>query len=85
MLFHAHPRPPDNGPNLIVDHLRMLIEAGVARRAWSLDDPAQTATFMFGGLHSIADEALGENGQVDADKLVATLRGLCFRLLGLAT
>jgi AcrR family transcriptional regulator len=85
MLFHAHPRAPDNGSNLIVDHLRTLLEAGAAHGAWSLEDPGQTATFMFGGLHSIADEALAGGAGVDTDRLVATLRRLCFRLLGLAT
>ncbi|EKF18537.1 TetR/AcrR family transcriptional regulator [Nitratireductor pacificus] len=58
MLFHTHPRPPDDGPNPIAGNLKALLEAGRDAGAWSLDDPEFTAVFLFGGLHGIVDEVL---------------------------
>jgi AcrR family transcriptional regulator len=50
--------------NILVDHLRELLQAGVRAGAWSIDDPRATAVFLFNGLHGVVDyaHAFGKSG-----------------------
>jgi AcrR family transcriptional regulator len=71
--------------NVIIDHLRELLEAGVAAGAWSIDDPRFTAVFLFNGFHGIADEAGGKERRAARNLLTAKLQQACFRAVGLSS
>lgn len=43
---------------LFVRHLAALLDAGAADGAWAVEEPLETASFMFHGLHGLLDEAI---------------------------
>lgn len=83
MLFHAHPHIPDGGPNAIVEHLKGFLEAGAEAGAWSMDDPAFVADFLFGGLHGVVDDALIGEKRINRTQVIQRLQRLFFRTVGL--
>jgi AcrR family transcriptional regulator len=70
--------------NVIIDHLRQLLEAGMAAGAWSIDDPHFTAVFLFNGFHGIADDASSREKRVARGLLAAKMQRACFRAVGLS-
>ncbi len=83
MLYHAHPRPPDGGPNPIADHLKALLEAGHDAGAWSIDDPEFTAVFLFGGIHGVVDDVLLGKKRISRTRLTQRLQKHFLRSVGL--
>lgn len=83
MLFHAHPHIPDGRPNAIVEHLKRFLKAGAEAGAWSIDDPAFAADFLFGGLHGVVDDALIGEKRVNRTRVIQRLQQLFFRTVGL--
>lgn len=83
MIFHAHPQIPDGRPNAIVEHLKGLLKAGAEAGAWTVDDPAFVADFLFGGLHGVIDDALIGEKRVIRTQLLQRLHQLFFRTVGL--
>jgi AcrR family transcriptional regulator len=70
--------------NVIINHLRGLLEAGMAAGAWAIDDPGFTAVFLFNGFHGIADDASSREKRVARNFLTAKLQQACFRAVGLS-
>jgi AcrR family transcriptional regulator len=68
--------------NAVIDHLRDLLRAGAAAKAWSLDDAGFTAVFLFSGLVSAVDEAVIREKRVDRTRLTRRLERLFFRSVG---
>ncbi|WP_156468024.1 TetR/AcrR family transcriptional regulator [Rhizobium sp. Leaf371] len=75
LLFSAAPAPARKGltQNILIDDLRDLLEAGCRDHAWSLEDPAFTAVFLFNALHAVVDQ--GEKGR-SAEERDALLRNI---------
>jgi len=85
MLFHAHPRPPHEGPNLIVEHLTEVLDSGARAGAWSIEDPDFTAVFLFGGLHGIIDDVLLGKKRINRAQVIKRLQQHFFRTVDLST
>lgn len=83
MIFHAHPQIPDGRPNAIVENLKSLLKTGADAGAWSVQDPAFVAVFLFGGLHGVIDDALLGEKRVNRTQLLQRLQQLFFRTVGL--
>ena len=73
------PSPKKDGDNIIIAHLSGLLEAGSAARAWSVNDPRFTASFLFHGLHGIVHDALANQKRVARPALVRKMQRACFR------
>jgi len=84
MLFHAHPRPPEGGPNVIVQHLTEFLDEGKSAGAWDLDDPSFTAVFLFGGLHGVVDDVLLGAKRISRTQLIQRVQQHFFRTVGLS-
>jgi hypothetical protein len=69
--------------NFVIEHLVVLLRAGVAAGAWSVDGPRFTAVFLFSGLHSEVDDAYIKEKRVNRSRLANRLERLCFRAVGL--
>jgi AcrR family transcriptional regulator len=69
--------------NVIINHLRQLLEAGISAGAWAIDDPDFAAVFLFNGFHGIADDASSREKRVARGPLTAKLQQTCFRAVGL--
>lgn len=84
LFYGAHP-PTREGltDNIVIDHLAGLLEAGAAAGAWSIDDPRQTAVFLFSGLHATVDNAYIKEKHVNRKRLIQRLQYICFRAVGL--
>ena len=85
VFYGPRPRSPeglvDNG---VIDHLHGLLQAGIAAKAWAIDDPRFTAVFLFSGLHGIIDDAHLREKRVNRKQLAQKLERLCCRAVGLA-
>jgi AcrR family transcriptional regulator len=84
LLFYAA-RPPHGAgltDNALIDHLLALLLAGAHQRAWTLDDPRDTAVFLFNGLHGVV-EAHAHQAEPQAKRLAQQLEALFFRAVGL--
>lgn len=82
MLFHSLPQPPENEPNIIVANLQALLRAGTEAGAWTVEDPAFTAEFLFGGLHSVIDGVLVGGELVGTGKVIKRLQLFFCRTVG---
>jgi AcrR family transcriptional regulator len=83
LIFYAA-RPPDSTgmfDNPLIDHLLGLLLAGAHARAWRLEDPRDTAVFLFNGLHGIV-EAHGHKAEPQAKRVSQQIEWLFFRTLG---
>ena len=85
ILFYGSRPPTREGltSNVVIDHLAHLLQSGVDARAWSLDDPAFTAVFLFSGIHSTVDHAYEKEKRVNRTRLIRKLQQTCFRAAGL--
>jgi AcrR family transcriptional regulator len=85
MLFYESRSPTRLGlvDNIVIDHLEELLRAGVAARAWSIDDPRSAAVFLFSGLHGVVDNAYTREKRVNRARLARTLERLCAGAVGL--
>lgn len=68
---------------ICADLLRMLLQAGRDAGAWSLDDPEFTAVFLFGGIHSVADDIILGKKRASRTRLVQRLQTHFLRSVGL--
>jgi len=68
--------------NLVIDHLRALLQAGAEANAWSIDDTHFTAVFLFCGLHGVVDDAFTQEKRVNRSELARRLEVLCLRAVG---
>jgi AcrR family transcriptional regulator len=84
LLFYGWRTPTREGlvDNVVIDHLRGLLQAGAAAGAWSLDDAGFSAVFLFSGLVSAVDEAVIREERVDRARLTRRLERLFFRTVG---
>jgi AcrR family transcriptional regulator len=83
LIFYAA-RPPDSTgmtDNPLIDHLLGVLLAGAHARAWQLDEPRDTAIFLFNGLHGIV-EAHGHEAEPQAKRLSQQVEWLFFRAIG---
>jgi AcrR family transcriptional regulator len=87
MLFHESRAPTREGlvDNVIIDHLTLLLKAGAAAGAWSIDDPRFTAVFLFSGLHGIVDDAYLKEKRILRSRLIRRLQRSCFGAVGLSS
>jgi AcrR family transcriptional regulator len=87
MLFHESGAPTREGlvDNVIIDHLTLLLEAGAAAGAWSIDDPRFTAVFLFSGMHGIVDDAYLKEKRLVRSRLIRRLQRICFGAVGLSS
>lgn len=69
--------------NELIDDLAALLQAGVAARAWSVDDPRFMAVFLCSGLHSAVDHAFMKEKRVNRARLAQKVEQLFFRAVGL--
>ena len=85
VVFYESRPPAREGfvENVVIDHLTALIEAGVAVRAWTVDDPHLTAVFLFTGIHSVVDLAYSTEKRLNRTRLIERVERLCFRTLGI--
>jgi AcrR family transcriptional regulator len=85
ILFYVSRPPTREGmvDNIVIDHLAVLLTAGVDAGAWSIDDARFTAVFMFSGLHGVVDHASAGEKRVNQKRLTRRLERLCFRAVGL--
>ena len=58
LVFASAPAPDRQGltRNILIDDLADLLADGCRAAAWSLDDPAFTAIFLFNALHAVVDQ-----------------------------
>jgi AcrR family transcriptional regulator len=86
ILFYGPSPPTREGlvDNIVIDHLAEVLAAGVAAKAWSIDDPRFTAVFLFSGLHGVVDDAYVKEKRVDRRRLTRRLERLCLHAVGLA-
>jgi AcrR family transcriptional regulator len=85
LLFHAA-RPADGQgltANPLIDHLLALLLAGAHERAWQLEEPRETAIFLFNGLHGLV-EAHARRSDPQPRRLAQHAEALFFRTLGLS-
>lgn len=87
ILFYGLRPPSREGlvDNVIIDHLRDLLEEGARAGAWRIEDPRFTAIFLFSGLHGVVDDAFTKQKRVNRTRLAHNLEELCFRAAGLAS
>jgi AcrR family transcriptional regulator len=87
MLFHESRAPSREGlvDNVIIDHLTLLLKAGAAAGAWSIDDPRFTAVFLFSGMHGIVDDAYLKKKRLHRNRLIRRLQRICFGAVGLSS
>ena len=86
MLFHESRAPTREGlvDNVIIDHLTVLLTAGAAAGAWSIDDPRFTAVFLFSGMHGVVDDAYLKEKRIVKGRLISRLQQICFATVGLS-
>ncbi|MBB3459752.1 TetR/AcrR family transcriptional regulator [Rhizobium sp. BK377] len=75
LVFAAAPPPSREGltNNILIDNLQQLLAAGSRERAWSLQEPAFTAIFLFNALHGVVNRnAIGD----DSAKRTELLRNI---------
>jgi AcrR family transcriptional regulator len=87
MLFHESRAPTREGlvDNVIIDHLTLLLTAGAAAGAWSIDDPRFTAVFLFSGMHGVVDDAYLKEKRIVKGRLISRLQQICFAAVGLSS
>ena len=87
MLFHESRAPTREGlvDNVIIDHLTVLLTAGAAAGAWSIDDPRFTAVFLFSGMHGVVDDAYLKEKRIVKGRLISRLQQICFAAVGLSS
>jgi AcrR family transcriptional regulator len=86
VVFAGSHRPPTRKglvDNIIIDHLRELLQSGAAAGAWAIDDPRSTAVFLFSGLHGLVDDASNKQKRVHRSRLARRLEQLSLRAVGL--
>jgi hypothetical protein len=86
MLFYQSRSPTRQGlvDNVVIDHLSLLLEAGAAAEAWSIDDARFTAVFLFSGMHAIADDAYLKERRIVRSRLIKRMQQICHRAVGLS-
>ncbi len=83
LFYGSHPRTREGMvDNIVIDHLAGLLQAGLDRGAWSIDDPRLTAVFIFSGLHGVVDDAYTKEKRVNRTRLTERLQRLCSRAVG---
>ena len=87
MLFHESRAPTREGlvDNVIIDHLTLLLTAGAAAGAWSIDDPRFTAVFLFSGMHGVVDDAFLNEKRIVKGRLISRLQQICIAAVGLSS
>jgi AcrR family transcriptional regulator len=83
LLFYAA-RPEDSqgmSDNPLIDHLQALLLAGAHAQAWHLDEPHDTAIFLFNGVHGLVEAHARRPGS-PARRLGQQVEALFFRALG---
>jgi AcrR family transcriptional regulator len=83
LIFYAA-RPPDSAgmtDNPLIDHLLGVLLAGAHARAWQLDNPRDTAVFLFNGMHGIV-EAHARKAEPEAQRVARQVEWLFFRTVG---
>jgi AcrR family transcriptional regulator len=85
VLFYSSRPPTREGlvDNIVIDFLIDLLKAGVAAKAWAIDDARSTAVFMFSGLHAVVDDAYSKEKRINRNRLASKVERLCFRAAGL--
>ena len=69
------------GDNAVVTHLTGVLRAGAAAGAWTIDDPAFTALFLFHALHGSV-HAAAHKERLNRARLSRAVETLFFRVLG---
>lgn len=80
---HHHQSHAQIGGHVAVQHLAALLKAGIAAGAWSVDDPAFTALFLFHALHGTVHDTLAGRSRLNTARLVRDMQHLFFRAVGL--
>ena len=85
VVFYESRPPAREGfvENVVIDHLSSVLEAGVAARAWTVDDARLTAVFLFSGIHSVVDLAYSHEKRLNRARLIGRVEQLCFRTVGI--
>ena len=86
VVFYETRPPAREGfvENAVIDHLSAVLDAGVQAHAWTLDDPQQTAVFLFTGIHGVVDYVYSREKALDRAQLIEHVEHLCLRSVGLA-
>lgn len=69
------------GDNVVVTHLAGVLRAGAAAGAWTVDDPAFTALFLFHALHGSV-HAAARKERLNRARLLRAVETLFFRVVG---
>jgi AcrR family transcriptional regulator len=81
LVFHEF-ETDDSHPDIVLEYLTSLLQAGAAGGAWAVDDPRFTAVYLFEGLHGVVDDALAAGKLVKKAQLIHKVQQHCFRLVG---
>lgn len=83
LLFYAARPVHSHGmtDNPLIDHLLALLHGGAHERAWRLEDPRDTAVFLFNGLHGLVETHARRTG-TQARRLAQQAEWLFFRTVG---
>jgi AcrR family transcriptional regulator len=80
LFYGSHPRTREGLiDNIVIDNLTDLLQAGMDRGAWSIDDPRLAAVFIFSGLHGVVDAAHSTEKRVNRTRLSERIQRLCSR------
>lgn len=84
LVFASPPLPSREGltRNMLIDDLAALLAGGNRASAWSVDDPAFTAVFLFNALHGVANRQGAAGNADDRRKLLSGIDAHFRRVVG---
>jgi AcrR family transcriptional regulator len=83
LVFHEF-ETDGSHPDIVLEYLTEMPQAGAAAGAWSVEEARLTAVYLFQGLHGVVEEAVAGNKPLKAAQLIGKVQRLCFRLVGSA-